>query len=176
MFTSELDINPRRQLDSFELLRFFSDEIKHEFNLLGQRMGWYITCQSFLLTAFAISLGGRFTGPPWFSYAIAVIGLATSALVYPGIIGAHETIDMYLHKKRDLFRTNDELRDLQIARDQLMVNTDSVHRKSLVFSQLMPVLMTFLWIAMALFLRFFPANQDDGIRSHARALFSLADT
>ena len=156
---SNPEIGSRRKLDNFDLLEFFRDEIKHEFNLLGQRMGWYVTCQSFLITAFAISLGARFKGPPWFSYTIALIGVATSALVYPAITGAHKTIDMYLRKKRELFRGAPELTELQIARDEFEVNADGVHKQSLAFSWLVPVMMAVLWMGMALLLRFFPVVQ-----------------
>ena len=37
---------------------FLREEIRHEDNLINQRVSWLVSSQSFLLTAFAISLNG----------------------------------------------------------------------------------------------------------------------
>ena len=41
-------------LSEYDKLRFYRDEVKHEFNLLAMRSNILVTCQSFLIVPFAI--------------------------------------------------------------------------------------------------------------------------
>ena len=48
-----------------EALKFYRSEIVLEFTLLGQRVSWFVTVQSFLITALAISTGYKTTQFNW---------------------------------------------------------------------------------------------------------------
>ena len=80
------------------------DESRAEHMLIANRLTWYVTSQSFLVTAFAISRGAGFSWFRWFStLLIPAIGLLSSGLVFPSIVGACETIRLWHAKQRDFF-------------------------------------------------------------------------
>jgi hypothetical protein len=71
--------------DAFEVVH---REIHYEHSLISSRMTWYVTSQSFLMTAFAVagSQGHRFAWlAQWF---IPVLGLATSTIIAPSVWAA----------------------------------------------------------------------------------------
>ena len=141
-------------ITNLEKLNFFRDEIKHEFGLLGQRLAWYVTCQSFLITSFAISIN-KSSSLTWFSYVIIAIGICASILIGPAIWGAHRTIKMYGDKKRDLLK-NDELIDFRIPRDAFPFADDDIHKKSMYFSGVIPIVFIVIWLIVFILSIFFP--------------------
>src|SRR5437588_7070215 len=87
------------------------NEIRAEHSLIANRLSWYVTSQSFLVTAFAISRGAGFTWFHWFStLLLPIIGIVSSALIFPSILGACSTIKLWHDKQRLLFEQNEELR------------------------------------------------------------------
>lgn len=40
-------------MDNLTKLEYYRAETRHEYSLLGQRVSWYVTCQSFLIIAFS---------------------------------------------------------------------------------------------------------------------------
>ncbi|WP_420263878.1 hypothetical protein [Candidatus Magnetominusculus dajiuhuensis] len=139
---------------NFELLDFYRNEIKHEFNLLGLRMGWYLLGQSFLISAFAVCLDPKYSTPPtsetWFLYVIAALGFVTSAMIIPSLEGAHVTANRYINKKRRLLsQHHDELKERKIERDDFFddyfIRDDVIHEYSLLFSRAIPCVFLILW-------------------------------
>ncbi len=137
-----------------DVLRFCREEIRHEFSLLSVRMTWYVTCQSFLITAFAIFAANNFLKTfPWFNLCIAVLGITTSYLTLSPIKATHETIAMWLEKQRSLFsnphsqENQSKVHQFSIPRDFLPISADIRHRKSLIFSSYSPWIFIFVWAA-----------------------------
>jgi hypothetical protein len=133
-----------------DVLRFCREEIRHEFALLSVRMTWYVTCQSFLITAFAIFTANNFLKSfPWFNLCIAVLGIVTSYLTLSPIKATHETIAMWLEKQRAVFSIPQLQEDhskihYSIPRNFLTISADARHQKSLIFSRYNPWIFIFV--------------------------------
>jgi hypothetical protein len=69
----------KNEMDIFLILQ---SEIQSEHNLIANRMTWYVTSQSFLMAAFAIS-GGKDYSFKWLAnHFIPCLGLATSLVTF----------------------------------------------------------------------------------------------
>lgn len=85
------------------------EEIRAEHALIANRLTWYVTSQSFLVSAFAISSGSAFTWHHWFStLLLPLIALTTSVTIYPSILGARKTIHLWHEKQRGFFARHPE--------------------------------------------------------------------
>jgi hypothetical protein len=132
-------------------LRFYRDEVKHEFNLLAMRSTMLITCQSFLIVPFAI----LHTADPYRSIVVpllmvASMGLFVAIMLRAPMAAAERTIDKWLQKQRALLQASPSLHDLALDRDRITgANEDSSrdadHRRSLAFSRRAPVAFVVFW-------------------------------
>src|SRR5437588_11908271 len=87
------------------------EEIRAEHALVANRLTWYVTSQSFLVTAFAISRGNGFAWFHWFStLLLPLVGFVSSALIFPSILGACSTIKLWHDKQRTLFEQHAQLK------------------------------------------------------------------
>lgn len=141
-------------LSDLDKLRFFRDEVKHEFNLLAMRSTILVTCQSFLVVPFAIlstAANPRSVLIP--CYMIAALGIFVALVLREPINAAHRTIHKWLLKQRSLIKTSEALMDLAIDRDMLPgVDTDPDkdvdHTKSLAFTKYSPLAFVLFWCAV----------------------------
>jgi len=127
--------------NALELLKFYRDEIKQEFNLIAHRLTWYVTCQSFLLTAFAISKG-NLPGGRWFpAYLLPTIAIALSILSFFPIKFAAQAIEKWLLKQTSLLDDRSfGLLEYQIERP------GHIHWVSMWFPQLLPFVFSGAWV------------------------------
>jgi len=141
------------RFSDLDKLRFYRDEVKHEFNLLAIRATILVTCQSFLVIPFAIlntAQNFRIMLTP--VYVIAALGMFIALVLRGPIKAAHRTIDKWLLKQRSLFREAESLSDFAIDRDMIRgadsdVAKDRDHMKSLAFSRYSPWAFTLFWCA-----------------------------
>ena len=71
------------------------DQIEHEDNLIGLRLSWFVTAQSFLFTAYAIVISNFGPAHPQWALAqmrklaivIPIVAMLTCLLIYAAIIG-----------------------------------------------------------------------------------------
>jgi hypothetical protein len=54
----------REPLSVTDYYRVIRDQVEHEDNLMGQRLNWFITSQSFFFSAYAIDVTSLFASPP----------------------------------------------------------------------------------------------------------------
>lgn len=140
-------------LSDLEKLRFYRDEVKHEFNLLAMRSTILITCQSFLVVPFAIlQTVANFRAVLFYVYLIAALGIFVALVLREPINAAHRTIHKWLLKQRSLMKTSEELRDLAIDRDMIPgvetdLDKDKDHVRSLAFSSYSPWAFCMFWFA-----------------------------
>ena len=145
-----VDMEPLSDLDK---LKFYRDEVKHEFNLLTTRSTILVTCQSFLVVPFAIlNTAASFRTVLIPVYFVAVLGIFVALILLEPIRAAHRTIGKWILKQRALFKTSQELRALAIDRDTIPgvdenIKKDRDHEKSLAFSKLGPWAFCIFWIA-----------------------------
>lgn len=140
-----------------EKLKFYRSEVKHEFELLSSRLNSYILSQSFLVTAFAISMGNPGWGGTFrltFPLILSTLGLATSVRTYPGIYGACKVISLW-HVKQRMLLEEPGMKEFYIERplepSKLpgSEQVDKIHERSLSFAKLAPWLFGINWIILA---------------------------
>src|SRR5439155_19877495 len=111
-------------------------EIRAEHSLIANPLTRYVTSQSFLVTAFAISRGAGFKWFGWFSTVLLpVIGFVASALIFPSILGAIHTVKLWHEKERQFFETH---RDFKTAFE--LRRPSWIENRGLLFPKIMPVL------------------------------------
>ena len=122
------------------------DETRAEHSLIANRLTWYVTSQSFLVTAFAISRGSGFTWHRWFSTTLLpLVAFVTSMLILPSIVGALKTIRLWHQKQKDFFAHNPEFK-----------TAFELHRASwieslgLLFPVVVPLLFAAFWLVIHL--------------------------
>jgi hypothetical protein len=141
------------KLSDLDKIRFYRDEVKHEFNLLAMRSTVLITCQSFLILPFAIlSTATNFRALVIPVYLVTVLGVFVALILRGPINAAHRTIEKWLLKQRGLLKTSKGLEDLMIDRDNITdvekdLNKDTDHIKSLAFSRYGPWAFCLFWFA-----------------------------
>jgi hypothetical protein len=120
------------------------DEIRSEHALIGTRLNWYVTSQSFLVTAFAICESNGFVWFHWFAtIVVPSVGLVASVLIFPSILAASATITLWHEKQKDFFESHKEF---EAAFG--MERPSWVERRGLLFPQIMPVLFGLLWLVI----------------------------
>ena len=142
-------------LSKSDILSFYRDEIKHEFNLLAMRSTILVTCQSFLVVPFAIlQTAASFRTVYIPTLTIALLGIFTVLILLRPLRATHHTIDKWLLKQRALFQTSPEMEPLALDRDLIPgadrdFRKDRDHVKSIAFSRFAPWAFFFFWIASA---------------------------
>jgi hypothetical protein len=134
---------------SFEC-QMIRDEIRSEFGLIANRLSWYVTSQSFLVTAFAISRGIGFNWFSWFSTLLPALGLISSVMIFPSIVAASKTIDLWHQRYKQFLEQNPEFKQ---AFD--LHRPSWIHTLSLLFPTLIPPLFGLFWVVILTASQFF---------------------
>lgn len=145
-------------------LAFIRNEIVQEFSLLNGRITWFSCCQSFLITAFSISLGNAPTyRAGWLvQFLFPILGALLCAVVLPGILGACSTIAAWRDQQHRLLQSPgaaEELAPVTIARFHEVPHLDRLHRRSLWFATSLPALLCVFWVVAFVMLRVAPLAQ-----------------
>lgn len=122
------------------------EEIRTEYGLITSRLTWFVTSQSFLVSAFAISQANGFRWFPWFAtLLLPAIGLLIALLVLPSLIGACKTIDLWHEKQAHFFADYPEFQAaLSLQRKPW------IERQGLLLPQLMPFIFVVFWLVIHL--------------------------
>ena len=95
---------------AFETIR---SEIKHEDDLIGQRVSWFTASQAFLLTALAIAHQGKTALPTPSTNAlfplIPIVALCSSVLIFAGVIAGIAALVQWRHRLRALAHLHPEV-------------------------------------------------------------------
>ncbi len=156
-----------------EKLAFYRNEISREWTLLTARVGTLITAQSFLVTAFTISLGNM--NPKWgaaftlfYPLLLAAVGLSVAYFSYPAITGAARVIELWHKKQGRLYLLNPEEceanpamampdpdmadyrddRPLVVSKRTGTVPVDAIQMQSLRFAVVTPLVFGITWVAV----------------------------
>jgi hypothetical protein len=129
--------------EGYEYLR---GELRFEHTLLGSRMTYYMTSQSFLFTAAAIARGMHWHGFYWLSGALLpLVGITASVVLLDSIHAAYGRMDQWRAKEKG-FEGKHPL---------VVLYPEDKHRKSLLFTTLMPWLFTGVWVVFAVLIHVF---------------------
>ena len=139
---SEQEIND--QMLQYRLSRFDA-QIKLEFELVGYRMTWLMTSQSFLFTAFTVCVTAA--APPMPSvakaiqYIVPIVGMLSSFLVALAISAAHRVVERLKPARQSL----EEIATLR-GYERLGVDADSRdHASGNLPSKLLPWVLAASW-------------------------------
>jgi hypothetical protein len=96
-----------------QLYQFYRAEVKHEDDLIGQRISWFMASQAFLLTALAIAHKGETAMPsgknnPFFPM-VPIVALVASILIFAGVIAGTVALAHWRTKLRRLVSEYPEL-------------------------------------------------------------------
>lgn len=120
------------------------EEIRAEYGLITSRLTWFVTSQSFLVSAFAISQANGFVWFHWFStLLLPAVGLLIALLVLPSLIGACKTIDLW-HQKQALFFTHHP----EFCAALALNRKPWIERQGLLLPQIMPFVFVIFWLVI----------------------------
>lgn len=144
-------------ISDLDKLKFYRDEVKHEFSMLTTRMTILVTCQSFLVVPFAIlNTAARFRSVIAAVFLVGILGLATALILVEPLRAGHRALEAWLQKQRQLIQSTPELKAVAIDRDLISgVESDSRldrdHHRSLAFSKYGPMIFSLFWLAALVF-------------------------
>ncbi len=147
-------------MDNLTKLEYYRTEIRYEHSLLGQRVSWYMTSQSFLIIAFASGLNNsNVSFKLGIDLILLTLGIITSILVLPSINGAIAIVHQWAAKEQEVLQ-DEELKDFNIegihekvslfSHKKVKQKTDVIKKESLKFARLAPVVFIYGWIALFL--------------------------
>jgi hypothetical protein len=136
-----------KTLDIYRILR---GQIEHEDNLVGSRISWFVTSQSFLFSAYAIIAGGiqpnaSKTGLDAKHVLLVVVpsmAIVTSILIMISIVSGFEAMRLIRHRYNQLLSSTDH--------EQLPALQGS--RRTRLAGMAAPVLLPPLFMAVWIFL------------------------
>jgi hypothetical protein len=147
-------------MDNLTKLEYYRTETRHEYGLLGQRVSWYVTCQSFLIIAFA---SGMSNSNLYFRLGIGLIlpglGIVTSLLTKPSLDGAiaiinlwgakeYEVLQIFVLQDFKINRTSEKIRSS--SRDAIEHQTDVIRQQSLKFAKSISIVFIYGWLSLCL--------------------------
>ncbi|VTS00551.1 unnamed protein product [Gemmata massiliana] len=125
---------------------YLREELRFEHQLLGSRMTYYMTSQSFLFTTAAIARSVQWNGVYWFSgVMVPVVGIAVSVVLLYSIYAAYERMAQWREQEKTFVGKH----------PLVMPYPEDKHRKSLMFTTLMPWLLIGVWVALAVLIHIF---------------------
>lgn len=146
----------------WELFQYVRGEIQHEHTLLLGRVSWYITCQSFLITVYAVTYSNS-RQPNWFSnFVLPLLAVIVSILAYFMIEGATKTINMWGTMRTKLVSVSAPspghgLDPVIIPRWRSDAKTrDFIHERALWFPRFIPIVFSAFWILVSIASSKFP--------------------
>ncbi len=126
--------------------QYLREELRFEHTLLTSRMSAYLTGQSFLFTASAIARATNWHGFYYISGCLLpLVGVSASAVVLYSIHTAYERMDQWRAREKE-FEGKHPL---------CIYYPEDRHRKSLLFTTLMPWLFIAVWVTLALLIHVF---------------------
>ena len=133
---------------------YLREEMRFEHTLLGGRMTYYMTGQSFLFTAAAVARGTNWEGFYWLSGGVLpLVGVSGSVVMLLAIRAAYARMAVWREKEKRYD-----------GRHPLVyVNPDGKHRHTLLFSTLMPWVFLAVWAAMPVLFHLFRPQSGGGM-------------
>lgn len=85
-----------------DILRALREDIQAENTLIASRVTWYVTSQSFLLTAYAASWNTGFLWQSFFHHVMPIAAIVLSVMILASIYAATWAQDVYLREQEAL--------------------------------------------------------------------------
>jgi hypothetical protein len=106
-------MNDDRDVPPAELYHVLRNEVKHEDDLIGQRVNWFTASQAFLLVSLAIANGAETDMPSPANNIlfplVPIVALSSSILIFLGVIAGVGALAQWRGRLRALARRHPEL-------------------------------------------------------------------
>ena len=120
-------VEPKKEMDfeksilkSKELYELIDQEVHREHNLISNRMTWYVTSQSFLMAAFAVS-GSSNHKFEWLSKPfLPVLGILTSLITFGSLLAALTAMNQLKESKKDILKKCETLQEINPFKERFM--------------------------------------------------------
>lgn len=139
---------PPDDASNLDIYKMCRQEGKNEFDVLAGRLNTFIVSQSFLVSAYAVSMNN--TGMSWshiyrmtFPVLLSSVGLILSARALPGIVSAAHMIQHW-HERQDALLAKDPALQEYYGLEPHQQTT--AHAKDVLFAQTSPYIFGIAWI------------------------------
>lgn len=105
-----------KSLTLADILKVLGEDIQAEHALIASRVTWYVTSQSFLLTAYATSWNANFVWQEFFHRILPIAAIVLSFVIFVSIYAATWAQDAYLREQKSLvsrMKSELELTDME---------------------------------------------------------------
>jgi hypothetical protein len=151
----------------FNILENFRNEIQTEHTLISHRMSWYVTSQSFLVAAYAISFNQGHEGFHFFSLALPILGgilsIGAGLSIFSAIWVQNDVINeqtKYINVLKENYRNKENCENKENCKNKDLARLEwyekvtcsqrptgkLFHWVAMIIPQAIPLLITFGWI------------------------------
>jgi hypothetical protein len=133
--------------------KYLREELRFENTLLVGRLTAYITSQSFLFTASAVARGTNWRGFYWISGGLLpLVGVAASVIMLEVVRTAYGRMDEWRAKEKAF-----------AGHPLVVLYPEGAHKRSLLFTTLMPCLFLAVWVAFVVLIHVFQPQAGGGM-------------
>jgi len=137
--------NDQENLKSIEYYGLIDQEIHREHNLIANRMNWYVTSQSFLMAAFAIS-GNNNYRLGFLSISLPILGIVTSFIIGVSLYAAIAAMALLKTEKKRILKQDKYLGNISTFKARFVDNEHTwIHRWGIFPARSIPVLFFIFW-------------------------------
>lgn len=143
---------PERELDR---LKFIRSEIRFESDTVGERLSALLSSQSFLVIAYASSMGASHEDwgaplPRLLPPALSVLGIVLVLCAWPGLRAGHAVLGRWRGKERELLTRCPALASWTLMDDEGgQRDVDARRREGALFAQRAPLVLILAWAFFA---------------------------
>jgi hypothetical protein len=128
-----------------QMREFIHSEIQFEHQLISNRMTWYVTSQSFLMTAFAVS-GGTGNRFQWLSkWFLPGLGILISSVILFSLLAAFRSMERLRGEEQRLVESDEVFKSLRFWNDK---DQEKMHSSGLLPPKVLPALFIGSWIIL----------------------------
>ena len=132
--------NDEENLKSIEYYGLIDQESHREHNLIANRMNWYVTSQSFLMAAFAVS-GNNNYRLGFLSVFLPILGILTSCIIGASPYAAIEAMAQLKTEKKRILKQDKYLVNISTFKARFVDNKHLwIHRVGIFQARSIPVL------------------------------------
>ena len=141
MTETQVEYQPQTEPPLSDWLKFLREEVRFEYNISAQRVAWFLTSQTFLISAFVLGYfnSNAIIAKDFFGQIIPMIGIISSLLLRVSIMVTH--IRIWQHS-RNLQRFHQE--GLYDGLDDFLRNI------AMLYPRIVPCLLLSTWIVILL--------------------------
>ena len=137
-----------------ELYELVDQEVHREHSLISHRMTWYVTSQSFLMAAFAVSSSQNHSFKWLSTLFLPILGILTSLITLGSLIAALVAMSEFKEQKKHILDISLQLQRITPFKDRFLLGKRRwIHVLGMTPPVLIPMIFLFSWMIILLFVR-----------------------